>query len=143
MRETFTGLFCVLAMLALVFGKIAATPNLATAYTAYQSALERGDMHRAARYGELTLAAAATSQLFDDAGRARLAAMVATAQAKAGNPERARALYQQAITGFGDGVHAQEAAAAKSQLAALDRIIAERTLKASVTPSPLSAHSGG
>lgn len=140
MRETFTGLFCVLAVFALVFGKGASAPNLATAYTAYEAALDRGDSRRAARYGELTLAAAQTSKLFDEAGRARLATMVAAAQVRAGNPQRAKALYQQAIDGFGDGVHGQEVAAAKAQLDALDRIIAAQSLKGTVAAS---AHSGG
>ncbi len=140
MRETFTGLFCVFAVFALVFGKGAAPPNLARAYTAYQAALGRGDVRRAARYGELTLAAAEKSSLFDEAGRARLAAMVAAAQAQAGNPERARALYQQAISGFSDGAHGQEIAATRAQLAALDRIIAAQGMRG---PAALSAHSGG
>jgi hypothetical protein len=140
MRENFTVLFCVLAVFALIFGKSAVPPNLATAYTAYQSALDRGDVRRAARYGELTLAAAQRSALFDAAGRARLAAMVAAAQAKAGNPERARALYEQAIAGLGDGVHADEIAATKAQLSALGRVTAERGLRGRLN---LSAGSGG
>lgn len=140
MRETFTGLFCILAVFALIFGKSAAPPNLATAYTAFEAALDRGDMHRAARYGELTLAAAQGSALFDAAGRARLAAMVAAAQAQAGNPGRARALYQQAISGFGDGVHGPEITTAKARLDALDRTIAAQSLRGPLAAPP---HSGG
>jgi len=140
MHENFTVLFCLLAVFALVFGKSAVPPNLATAYSAYQSALDRGDAKRAARYGELTLVAAQKSPLLDAAGRARLAAMVAAAQAKAGNPERARALYEQALAGLNDGAHASEMALTKAQLAALERLIAERTLRG---PVSVAAGAGG
>jgi hypothetical protein len=140
MRENFTVLFCVLAVFALIVGKSAVPPNLVSAYAAYQSALDRGDMRRAARYGELTLAAAQKSSLLDAAGRARLAAMVATAQVKAGNPERARALYEEAIAGLNDGTHISEMANTKAQLAVLDRVTADRGLRG---PMSVSAGSGG
>ena len=140
MRENFTVIFCVLAVFALIVGKSAVPPNLVSAYAAYQSALDRGDMRRAARYGELTLAAAEKSSLLDAAGRARLAAMVGAAQAKAGNPERERALYEEAIAGLSDGTNASEMANTKAQLAALDRVTAERSLRG---PLSVSAGSGG
>ena len=140
MRENFTVLFCVFAVFALIAGKSAVPPNLVSAYAAYQSALDRGDMRRAARYGELTLAAAQKSSLLDAAGRARLAAMVATAQVKAGNPERARALYEEAIAGLNDGTHISEVANTKAQLAVLDRVTADRGLRG---PMSVSAGSGG
>ncbi|MFZ1990858.1 MAG: hypothetical protein WAW96_13935 [Alphaproteobacteria bacterium] len=133
MRENFTVIFCVFAVFALIVGKSAVPPNLVTAYSAYQSALDRGDMRRAARYGELTLAAAQKSSLLDAAGRARLATMVAAVEAKSGNPERARALYEQALPGLSDGSHAGEIAAAQAALKALERVTADRTLRGPVT----------
>ena len=140
MRETFTGLFCVLAVFALVFGKASKPPDLGAALTLYQSALDRGDAREAARYGELTLAAAQKSNLFDAAGRARLAAMVASSQAEAGNADRAKALYQQAIVGLADGAHGADIAAAKAKLEALERIIAAQSLRG---PMAGAAHAGG
>ena len=133
MRENFTVIFCVLAIFALIVGKSAVPPNLVTAYTAYQSALDRGDMRRAAHYGELTLAAAQKSSLLDASGRARLAAMVAAAQAKAGHPERARALYEEALTGLANGAQDGEIAATRAELKALDQVTAERGLRGPVT----------
>ena len=132
MRENFTVIFCVLAVFALVVGKSAVPPNLVTAYSAYQSALDRDDIRRAARYGELALAAAQKSSLLDSAGRARLATMVAAVQAKAGNSERARALYEQALPGLNDGAHADEIATAQAALKALERVTADQTLRSTV-----------
>ena len=134
MRENFTVIFCLLAVFALVVGKGSVPPNLMTAYAAYQSALDRGDVRRAARYGELTLAVAQRSPLFDAAGRARLAAMVAEVQARAGNPDRARALYQEALAGLGDSA---QAAAAHAALRALDRLTADQQpLRTTVAATP-------
>ena len=134
MRDNLTVIFCLIAAFALVFGKTAVPPNLVTAYSAYQSALDRGDTRRAARYGELALDAARGSNLLDAAGRARLAAMVAEVQARAGNPDRARALYQEALAGLGDSA---QAAAAHAALRALDRLTADQQpLRTTVAATP-------
>ena len=132
MRENLTLLFCLLAGFALIFGKASQPPDLTRAYAAYQSAVDRGDMRRAARYGELALAGAERSPLFDRAGIARLRVLVGGAQAKAGNPQRAHELYQLALAGFDDGAHSGEAADAKAKLGELDRLIAERSLRGTV-----------
>ena len=136
MRENLTAIFCVFALFALIVGKTAVPPDLLTAFSAYQSALDRGDLQRAARYGELTLAAAQKSELLDDAGRARLATMVASAQVRAGNPERARTLYERALAGLGDGAHAGDIATARAALKALERVTADRSLRSTVAAAP-------
>jgi hypothetical protein len=59
--------------------------------------------------------------------------MVAAAQAKAGNPERARALYEEALTGFANAGQDSEIAAARAELKALERVTAERTLRGPMT----------
>jgi len=132
MRENLTVVFCLLAAFALVFGKSAVPPSLTTAYSAYQSALDRGDLKRAARYGEAVIIAARSSSLLDVAGRARLAAMVASAEAQAGNRDRARTLYKEALAGLNDGAHSSEIASATAQLRALEPARAEQALRGSL-----------
>jgi hypothetical protein len=136
MREDFTLLFCIVAGLAVLLGRGAQPPDLMRSYGAYQSALERGDNRRAARYGEQMIEAAKSSDLFDEAGLARLEIMVGEAQADAGNPQRARVLYQLALSVLDDGDHPAELGAAKEKLGALERIIADRSLRGTIALSP-------
>jgi len=136
MSENLTLVFCVLAAIALVLGKAAQPPDLMHAFAAYQTAAGRGDMHRAARYGEAALVAARRSPLLDTAGIARLDLMVGETEERDGNKERARQLFELASQGLADGAHPGELATAKARLDALDRQIAERSLRGPVMAAP-------
>ncbi len=82
MRENLTLIFCVLAAFAILFGRGQHAPTLSQAYDAFEQALGRGDMRRAAHFGELALAAAPKSSLLDSAGIARLTLQVGDVELK-------------------------------------------------------------